>query len=362
MGFLSKAWKGVRKVVKKAARGVKKLAKKIAYATPGGKQAWDFSSKVGKGITKVVGKVVSAIGPVGMIALSILAPYAAPLWAAFGAAAAAAGGIMGTVGTAIFTAGNWVAGTLSAMSSGISKAIGTIADGGLSGLASGSLSEAGSQVATGFAEAFTGKAGMTAVGEAATQAGLDAAIAKATGESAFKTATDKIMNDITGASTSSTATNITNDTANKAIEESMGPHDFSKPFGSAPQASQAPDAIAQQIASGQTNASAATVAKTKLQNEALVQSSGGTMATNLTTTTGSSLLSKATDVAKAMLDNQPDQLGIQEIQPVGDVGGRTFGGNAFGRGSGGSEGGQFLSQAMLQAMQAQQQRMARGFG
>lgn len=412
MGVLSKAWGGIRKVIKKAARGIKTLAKKVAYATPGGKQAWDLSTKIGEGAMKVVGKVVNAIGPVGMIALSILAPYAAPLWSAFGAAAAAAGGFWGTVGTAIYTAGNWVGATLGSMTSGISK--------GISALSSGAISEAGSAVVKGFADAFTGKAGMAGVAAGQASAAALQSAATAAGQSVWKQAADQIVSNVTGGG------QITADQANKQIEADMqgggsggsggsggagGPTDQIANGPQAPEAinvdanaikTQAPEVpsvgadpakISQQLESAQVGGVDQTQAFTQpnqvkptvginkqstmsnptanvdfspINESASPQSTMGSKGAFQTPTTvkpkpteGSSLMGKALQAASSALGGDN---GIIELPPIYGSNPQQFHSAINGRGGGGSAGGDFLSQNILMALQNQSQRMIEGFG
>jgi hypothetical protein len=281
----------------------------------------------------------------------------APLWSAFGAAAGAAAGagsIWGTIGTAIYNGANWVGGTLSSMTSGISKGISTVIDGGFKGLANGSLGTAGEQVMSGLTKAFTGQAGTQAVATGvANSAALNAA-ADVAGQSVWKQATSQIYDDVVGNSI-----NIHDTEMNKAIDKNLQPYDPTKPeFLQTPQASQAPSAIEQQIASGKTTADAATVARANVNNSALTQSSGGTYGTS---GAGTSLLSKASKVAKGLATGFDGEAYQSAYQPVGDVGGQKFKTGINGQGGIGSGGGQFLSQSMLQMMQETQQRMARGF-
>lgn len=168
MGWLSKTWKSIKKAVKKVARTVKKVAKKVAHALPGGKALWKLGSKVGKGIMKGIGKVMKAIGPVGMIALSfVLGPAAGALWSSFGAMSAGMTGLMGTVTQGIFAAGNFVAGTLGAVGEAIL--------GGAKQLMAGEFTAAASTFGTNMANALTGKAGMAAVTQGAALATAQAA-------------------------------------------------------------------------------------------------------------------------------------------------------------------------------------------
>ena len=203
MGFLSKVWKGVKGAVSKVAKGVKKVAKKIAYAVPGGKQGWDLSSKIGKGIEKGIGKIANALGPVGMMALSfVLAPVIGPmigaLWAGFGAGAAAMAAsanvlvsTLGSIGTGIFAAGNFVVGTLGAMGSAVTE--------GAANVMAGNFSGAASAFASNMTAAFTGEAGMAAVNAAAAQAASTAgtlasdAASQLTTEQATQLAADGVV-------------------------------------------------------------------------------------------------------------------------------------------------------------------------
>ena len=175
---LSKAWSGTKKAVKGIARSVKKVAKKVAYATPLGKKLWDLSSKVGKGIMKGIGKISAKLGPVGMMALSfVLAPVMGPmvssLWSGFGAGAAAMAtsanafvSTLGSIGSGIFAGGNFIGGTLGAMGNAVTE--------GAANIMKGNFSDAASAFATNMSNAFTGKAGMAAVNQAAAQSALAA--------------------------------------------------------------------------------------------------------------------------------------------------------------------------------------------
>lgn len=172
---VSKTWSGIKGAVKKVAATVKKVAKKVAYAIPGGKQLWDLSSKVGKGIMKGIGKITSKLGPVGTMALSfVLAPVMGPmlgsLWSGFGAAADlmvassnAFVSALGTAGTSVFAAGNWVGGTLGALGNAVIDGASQIMNGN-------GFSAAANSFATNISNAFTGKAGMAAVNAGAAQA------------------------------------------------------------------------------------------------------------------------------------------------------------------------------------------------
>ena len=172
---VSKTWSGVKGAVKKVAAGVKKVAKKVAYAIPGGKQLWSIGSKIGKGIMKGIGKVTSKLGPIGTMALSfVLAPVMGPmissLWSGFGAGAAAMAGsanafvsALGTAGSSVFAAGNFVGGTLGAMGKAITEGATQI-------LSGNGFSAAANSFATNMSNAFTGKAGMASVNAAAAQA------------------------------------------------------------------------------------------------------------------------------------------------------------------------------------------------
>ena len=324
MGFLSKAWKGVKKVVKKAARGAKKLAKKIAYADPTGlgKKAWDFSSKVGEKAMKVVGKITNALGPVGMIALSVLAPYAAPLWSAFGAAASAAGGFWGTVGSAIYNGANWIGGTLSSMTTGISE--------GIAHLSSGSFKAAGDAVVKGFADSFTGKAGQAAVDK-----GIQKAIASAAGDAAM------------------------NQAATEAAKDSFLDSQLNK------QAMANQSNIAGFDPLNPSNSGKALEMSTGTMNTTAVDAAGvmaPTAAAEGVDWTGKAV-DAAKQIGKAVLDS-----GVGQEQPYQAQSAQVGRGalmstrGATGGGGQGSEGGGFLSQDMLRRIREQQAKMAQGFG
>lgn len=164
MGFLSKLWKGVKKTVKKVARSVKKVAKKIAHAIPGGKQLWKLGTKIGKGVMKGFAKISGALGPVGMMALSFLLPFAGPalagMWSSFGAGAAAlangATGIMGALGqagTAIFNGANFVSSTIGSLGTAIKEGLGTL--GTKAGeFVTKTFGETGKSLVSGFKETF----------------------------------------------------------------------------------------------------------------------------------------------------------------------------------------------------------------
>jgi hypothetical protein len=184
---LSKAWSGTKKAIKGVARSVKKVAKKVAYAVPGGKALWDLSSKIGGEVMKGIGKISAKLGPVGMMALSfVLAPVMGPMVTSlWGSVSSVAGGIasqaatfvssLGSAGTAlvngvtsaakgIYAAGNFVGGTIDAMSKAITE--------GASNVMNGQFSKAASSFATNMSDAFTGKAGMASVNRAAAQSAL----------------------------------------------------------------------------------------------------------------------------------------------------------------------------------------------
>lgn len=183
---VSKTWSGIKGTVKKVAATVKKVSKKIAYAIPGGKQLWDLSSKVGKGVMKGIGKLTSKLGPVGTMALSfVLAPVMGPListlWSGFGAGAAAMAAssnafvsALGTAGSGVFAAGNFAAGTLGALGNAVTEGAGQILQ--------GNFSAAAKSFATNMSNAFTGKAGMAAVNAGAAKAAVAAGQTVGTGD------------------------------------------------------------------------------------------------------------------------------------------------------------------------------------
>lgn len=164
MGFLSKLWKNVKGVVKKVARTIKKVAKKIVTSLPGGDKLWKLGTKIGTKIKEGIGKFVSAIGPVGMIALSfVIGPAAGALWNSFGAGAAAMAGsanalvaTLGNVGSGIFAAGNFISGTLGAVGE-------AIVGGAKNVIAGDGFGAALKTFSTNMSSALTGQAGMTAV-------------------------------------------------------------------------------------------------------------------------------------------------------------------------------------------------------
>ncbi len=303
MGLLSKAWKGIKKTVKKAAKGVKKLASK----------SWKAVKKVGKKALGAVAKISDKLGPLGMIGLSVLAPYAATLWQSFGAASAAAGGFWGSVGSAVYNAGNFVSGTIGSMTSGISEAIGNIA--------SGSFKAAGDSLVQGFSNAFTGQAGsaaMTEAANAATQMALKDAAASAVTQ--FSQAPTGFMD------------------ATPVAGQSMG-----VPMGGS-----------------QTMQGLSSTGTTQVALQSATNVGAETMAGSVA---GGSLLSKVADVGSALLqtDFSGGQTGYQPITSGGGMG--LFGTvGAQGQGGIGSGGGEFLSDAMRKQIQEQSMRMQRGFG
>ncbi len=266
---------------------------------------------------KVVGKITNALGPVGMIALSVLAPYAAPLWSAFGAAASAAGGFWGTVGSAIYNGVNWVGGTLGAMTNGISE--------GISQLASGSFQGAADAAVKGFADAFSGRAGSAAVDE-----GIKKAITSAAGDAAVKqAATEAAKDNFLEGQLQKTA---------QANQSSIGGYDV-------------------------LNQEAGTA----------IQQSTGNMATELTKegilqpVEKSAWLETAGEAAKSVAKaaSNLDVGGpVQQAQAPMQVGrGQSLlARGAQGEGGMGSQGGQFLTQDMQRRIQEASARMSQGFG
>ncbi len=168
MGFFSKLWKGIKGAVKKVAKTIKKVAKKVAHAIPGGKQLWKLGTKIGKGIMKGVGKVMKALGPIGMIGLSfVIGPAAGALWSGFSAMAPGIASFLSTATAGVTSA----LGTASSFISGTLGSIGEAILGGAQKIIAGEGFTAGAQhFATNMANALTGKAGMAAVDVAAAAA------------------------------------------------------------------------------------------------------------------------------------------------------------------------------------------------
>ena len=100
MGFLSKVFKGTKKLVKGIGKAVKKVGSKI----------WEGAKKV----VKSVGKALNKLGPIGTIAVSFIAPYAI-------GAMASMGGTLGTVGTAIQTASTALAAPFKTLTTALGK-------------------------------------------------------------------------------------------------------------------------------------------------------------------------------------------------------------------------------------------------
>ena len=90
----------MKKFFKKVFKGIKKVVKPI-----------------GKALKKGIGKVSNALGPVGMLALSLMLPGIGAAWSAFSGIASTATGMMGSVMRGIATAGNAVGTVYSSVSS-----------------------------------------------------------------------------------------------------------------------------------------------------------------------------------------------------------------------------------------------------
>jgi hypothetical protein len=107
----------MKKFFKKVFKGIKKVVKPI-----------------GKALKKGIGKISGALGPVGMLALSLMLPGIGAAWAGFAGAggfASTATGLMGSVMRGIATAGNAVGTVYSSISSmigGVVKAIPGVGD------------------------------------------------------------------------------------------------------------------------------------------------------------------------------------------------------------------------------------------
>jgi hypothetical protein len=125
MGFLSKAWKGVKKVVKKVARAAKKVAKKVTLALPGGKELWKLGGKIGTGIMKGLNK----LGPIGTIALSFVLPgigaMLGAMWSGFGTAVNVLSQIGSTITGALGKAGTFIFDGASKL---VSQSLGTVGE------------------------------------------------------------------------------------------------------------------------------------------------------------------------------------------------------------------------------------------
>lgn len=106
MGVLSSAWKSVKGVAKKT--GFYRYAKKVGNRI----------MKLGGKIMKATGidKVINKLGPIGMIGISILVPYAAGIMAQMG-------GIVGTIGQTLQAVGTAVAAPFKAAGQAIGGAI-----------------------------------------------------------------------------------------------------------------------------------------------------------------------------------------------------------------------------------------------
>ncbi len=174
--------KKFKKMVKNVARGVKKVAKKTAYAIPGGKKLWDFSSKVGKKAKKGIMKGMQKLGPVGVMAISAvlsatgigagIAAAMGSLWSSMGVAAAAAanaGGVLGALGTvanAAFTAVSWVGSSIGAVGDALAA--------GGKHLMSEGFTGAGQAFGKALSTSLTGSLKTAGVNQAAAKVAMDA--------------------------------------------------------------------------------------------------------------------------------------------------------------------------------------------
>lgn len=131
MGWFSKAKKAIRKVAKKTSigynitekLGINKIVHKVT----------DKVEDAGKKVAMKVGKVINKLGPIGMIAISFIAPYAIGLLASMG-------GVLGAIGTAIQAVGTAVMAPFKAAGALAGKAIAS----GAKALG-GAISNAGAQ-------------------------------------------------------------------------------------------------------------------------------------------------------------------------------------------------------------------------
>ena len=114
MGFLSKVFGGIKKIIKGVGKVIKKGVRKI-----GG-----FFKKVFKGIGKFIGK----LGPIGMLGMMLIMPQLGAWWSQFGSWAGQLTGPMGTFMKGVYAAGNFVGKAYTSVTEGIDKIVGGFAE------------------------------------------------------------------------------------------------------------------------------------------------------------------------------------------------------------------------------------------
>jgi translation elongation factor EF-Ts len=249
------------------------------------------------------------------------------------------------------------------MTSGISKAVGTLVEGGFKGLAKGSLSKAAEVATKGFADAFTGKAGAAGV-QAGVNMATDFAIKEAAGQGLFDQTVNKIMGDVGGSTLGEETVKGSLNDVNATIEQNM--IDLNPNISDAAKMEQAfntTQAGVNQATDFSVDSLTESVT-TKVAPQSMETTAGniiGNETSRSLAAANTSLLDKAGSVAKSLLSGTSDMgSSYMPIQAVGA--GSLQRGNVSARGGAGSSGGNFLSESMLRAVQKQQQTMARGFG
>lgn len=186
---------GVAKAVKKVVKGVGKVVKKVVKGVV----------KLGKKVVKGVGKVMGKLGPIGMIALAVIAPYA------IGAMASSSIGWVSSIGQGLQAVSSAISAPFKFVGNAISKGLGQAASGAsnifssitekvtgfLSNVSGSGVTEGAKQIATnagsGFGEIFGSSTtfGKEAIGEIAINATGEAAATgfEAVGQSAFEAST-----------------------------------------------------------------------------------------------------------------------------------------------------------------------------
>lgn len=114
MGFLSKVFGGIKKIIKGVGKIIKKGAKKI-----GG-----FFKRVFKGVGKFIGK----LGPIGMLGMMLIMPQLGAWWSQFGAWAGNLTGPLGGFMKGVHAAGSFVGKAYTTVTEGINTVVGGFAE------------------------------------------------------------------------------------------------------------------------------------------------------------------------------------------------------------------------------------------
>ena len=114
MGFFSKIFGGIKKIIKGVGKIIKKGVRKV-----GG-----FFKRVFKGVGKFIGK----LGPIGMLGMMLIMPQLGAWWSQFGAWAGQLSGPMAGFMKGIHAAGNFIGKAYSSVTEGIDKVLGGFAE------------------------------------------------------------------------------------------------------------------------------------------------------------------------------------------------------------------------------------------